>query len=322
MNVFTIVNCLVLTILAEGATMPAVLQSVTVKRDSHTSTATALREATFWLEAKSQQLLRQSRAAMNNGAPAFMPQAGGHYRAFWLRDYAYMLEGCPEAFTHDEMKSSLLTFVGGLSTNGASVDHVNFDGTIDYGSLATNAVADGSMFTIDVAWRTYHQTRDKALLKQVIGKLVQTMNAVPIDPGSNGLVYINPNLPWDRMAWGFTDTVRETGDVLMCSLLYVRACNQLAELLTAAGQGNQAASWRSTAAKTTASIRSVFWNPSIGLFNAATVRCNQPDIMGSAFAVHIGVATPEQATVIANYFNKNYDSLVVAGQVRHLPAGI
>ena len=283
------------------------------------STATALREATFWLEAKSQQLLRQSRVAMNNGATAFIPQAGGGYRAFWLRDYAYMLEGCPEAFTHEEMKSSLLTFVGGLNTNGASVDHVNFDGTIDYGSLASNPVADGSMFTVDVAWRTYQQTRDIALLKQVIDKLVQTMNAVPMDPIGNGLVYIDPNLPWDRMAWGFTDTVRQSGDTLMCSLLYVRACNQLAELLTAVGQGSHAASWRTAATMTTASIQSVFWNPSIGLFNAATVRCNQPDIMGSAFAVHIGVATPEQAAAIANYFNKNYDSLVVAGQIRHLP---
>jgi beta-mannosidase len=278
-----------------------------------------LREATYWLEAKSQQLVRQSRSAMNDGTPAFIPQAGGGYRAFWLRDYAYMLEGCPEAFTHQELKSSLLTFVGALSTKGASVDHVNFDGTNDYGSLATNPVADGSMFTVDVAWRTYQQTRDVALLKQVIGKLLRTMNAVPLDPNGNGLVYIDPKLSWDRMAWGFTDTVRQSGDTLMCSLLYVRACGQLAELLTVVGEDSQAASWRTAAKKTTASIRSVLWNSAVGLFNAATVRCNQPDIMGSAFAVDIGVATPEQATTIANYFNSNYDAIVVAGQVRHLP---
>ena len=74
---------------------------------------TSLSEATYWLEAKSQQLVRQSRSHDDNGTSAFIPQAGGGYQAFWLRDYAYMLEGCPEAFTTQEMKDSLLTFVGG-----------------------------------------------------------------------------------------------------------------------------------------------------------------------------------------------------------------
>jgi len=41
---------------------------------------------------------------MNDGTAAFAPQAGSTaYNAFWLRDYAYMLEGCPEAFTPKEM---------------------------------------------------------------------------------------------------------------------------------------------------------------------------------------------------------------------------
>jgi hypothetical protein len=286
---------------------------------------TNLSEATFWLEAKSQQLLRQSRTIMNNGTAAFIPQAGGGYQAFWLRDYAYMLEGCPEAFTAQEMKNSLLTFIGGLSDSGAGVDCVSFDGTPIYkpggGTLGENPVADGSMFTVDVAWRTYQQTNDNVLLQQVIDKLVQTMNAVPLDPNGNGLFYIDPNVYWDRCPWGFTDTIRESGDNLMCSLLYVRACNQLADLLTAAGRSSEAASWRTAATNTTSSIQSVLWNSSVGLFNAATVQCNQPDIMGSAFAVQIGVATPAQTTAIANYFNTNYNSIVAAGQVRHLPGG-
>ena len=63
---------------------------------------------------------------------------------------------------------------------------------------------------------TYQQTHDTALIQQVIGKLVQTMNAVPLDPNGNGLVWINPNVSWDRTPWGFQDGEQETGDNLMC----------------------------------------------------------------------------------------------------------
>jgi autotransporter-associated beta strand protein len=282
---------------------------------------TSLNEANYWLEAKAQQLIRQSRTTMNNGTSAFIPQAGGGYGAFWLRDYAYMLEACPEAFTPQEMKNSLLTFVGGLSASGAGVDNVGFNGVPSYlpGGSSTQPVADGSQFTVDVAYLTYQQTHDTALLQQVIGKLVQTMNAVPMDPNGNGLVYLNS--PWNRCPWGFTDTVQETGDTLMCSLLYIQSCNQLASLLGTLGQSSSAAAWQAAAAKTTASVQSVFWNSSTGLFNAATGQCNQPDIMGSAFAVQTGVATSSQSMAIANYFDANYNSIVAAGQVRNLPGG-
>jgi hypothetical protein len=47
-------------------------------------------EAGVWLEGQSFQLTRGSRATMQNGTAAFMPQAGAGYNAFWLRDYAYI----------------------------------------------------------------------------------------------------------------------------------------------------------------------------------------------------------------------------------------
>ncbi|HEX3988263.1 MAG TPA: hypothetical protein VHZ30_02455, partial [Verrucomicrobiae bacterium] len=57
----------------------------------------------------------------------------------------------------------------------------------------------------------------------------------------------------------------------------------------------------------------------IGLFRAATASCRQPDIWGSAFAVWLDVATPQQAKVIAKYFKDHYSELVQRGQIRHLP---
>lgn len=281
-------------------------------------------EAGVWLEGKSIQLIRNSRVAMNDGTAAFLPQAGAGYDAFWLRDYAYMLEGSPEAFNDTELRNACLTFVNALRNDGAGVDCVRFDGTPiympGYGSMGTNPVADGSQFTVDVAWRTHQRLKDASLLNQIIDPLVKTMNAVPRNPVT-GLVYIDPTKEWDRCPYGFTDSIRKTGDELFCSLLDVRASRELADLLDAAGRSSEATTWRTAADAKTAAIRNTFWDSTTGLFNAATVQCKQPDIWGSAFAVQLGVATAEQSQTIAQYLKDHYAEIVQNGQIRQLPGG-
>ena len=281
-------------------------------------------EAGVWLEGKSLQLIRNSRIAMQDGTSGFLPQAGAGYSAFWLRDYAYMLEGSPEAFTDTELKNSCLTFINALRSDGAAVDCVKSDGTAiykpGYGTMGENPVADGSQFTVDVAWRTYRRLQDTGLLNRIIDPLVKTMNAVPRD-STTGLVHIDPTKAWDRCPYGFTDSVRKTGDELFCSLLDVRASRQLADLLDAAGRSAEATTWRNAAEYKAGAIRDTFWDSSTGLFNAATMRCKQPDIWGSAFAVQLGVATTAQSKTIAQYFKEHYSDIVQNGQIRQLPGG-
>ena len=297
-----------------------------------------LNEAAFWLEGKTQQLVRGSRATMPDGTSGFEPAASGFYPCFWTRDYAYMVEGCPEAFTPAELKNACYTLVNAIRSDGYAVECINvknghkyyrpgYDAANAYG---VNPTADNSQFTVDIAWRTYQITKDAAVLNKVcrsngrtiIDNLVTEMKMVP---RRQGMVYIDPKLPWDRSPYGFTDSVKKTGNELYCSLLDVRAGNELADLLTVVGRTGEAATWRAAAAAETAAIQTTFWNSSYtasnpGLFNAATVKCNQFDVWGSAFAVQLGVATPAQAASIANYFNKNYSTLVLLGQIREIPA--
>ena len=159
---------------------------------------TSLSEATSWLEARAQQLVRQSRTTMNNGTSAFIPQAGGGYDAFWLRDYAYMLEGCLNAFSNKELTASCRVFVNAMRKDGAGVDCVKLDGTPIYqpagGSMGANPVADGSQFTVEVAWYTWQKTGDRQWLSGIIDKLAKTMKAAPRNP-QTGLVYIKPGDP-------------------------------------------------------------------------------------------------------------------------------
>lgn len=287
--------------------------------------ADTLASSVAWLQKRSSQMIRDCRRTTRSGIAAFPPQVGGGYEAFWLRDYAYMLEGNSAAFSDKELKDSYRFFLAGQRVDGAMVDCIKFDGTPcympGYGTIGRNPVADGSQFTVDVAWHTFQKTRDTNLVRQTVDALIKGMKAVPRNPAT-GLVYVKPGPEHDRCPYGFTDAIRKQGDELFCSLLLVQASRQLSDLLEIANRKEEAAYWRRGAQQVAGKVREVFWDTKAGLFRAATLVCNQPDIWGSAFAVYIGVTTTNQAQRVAWYFKDHYREIVKRGQLRHLPAGM
>ncbi len=264
----------------------------------------ALSEAVAWLEQEADRIIRASVRSMQDGTAAFPPQVGIGYEAFWLRDYAYTVEGSEQSFSDRELVEACRCFVRAIREDGAGVDCVKFDGTPiykpGYGSMGENPVADGSQFTVGVAWHAWRRTRDAQLLDEVIDPLVKTLRAVPLNPETH-LVRIDPGRPWDRCPYGFTDTTRKTGDVLFDSLLYVQACRQLAELLHEGGRSEEAWQWEEAGRQCTVNISKTFWDPQAGLFRAATVKCREHDLWGSAFAVWLGVADDDQSAAVAAY---------------------
>ena len=82
--------------------------------------------------------------------------------------------------------------------------------------MGENPVADGSQFTIDVAWHSLMKTENTDHLKRIIDSLVKTLEAVPRNPDTH-LVHIIPGEVQERCPYGFTDTVGKQGDVLFCS---------------------------------------------------------------------------------------------------------
>ncbi|MFC1636295.1 hypothetical protein ACFL5Z_15800, partial [Planctomycetota bacterium] len=147
-----------------------------------------------------------------------------------------------------------------------------------------------------------------------------SMKAVPRNP-KTGLVHIK-DTEWDRCPYGFTDTVQMQGDVLFCSLLYVEAGRRLSDLLSAVDRKDDAIRWKQEADAIARSIRQVFWDSQTGLFRAATIRCREHHIWGSAFAVYLGIADDNQSGAIARYFKDNYSQIVQKGQIRHLPGDV
>lgn len=278
-----------------------------------------------WLETESSRMIHAARRKMKNGVVAFPPQVGTGYEAFWLRDYAYTLEGSVNAFSEKELMDALRLFVRNISDAGAGVDCVKFDGTPiykpGYGTMGKKSVADGAMFTVDVAWLTWQRTCNKKILKKYVQSLVYAMQHVPRNPDTH-LVHIEPGEERERCGYGFTDTVNKQGDVLFSSLLFVQACRQLTDLLNLSGENVAAMYWEEEGVLVEENIRDIFWDAKTGLFRAATLRCREHDIWGSAFAVFLGVADMNQSMHIGQYFKSHYDEIVYHGQIRHLPGGV
>ncbi|NOY79421.1 MAG: hypothetical protein GXP31_00300 [Kiritimatiellaeota bacterium] len=295
------------------------LLSELAAQDGH-ATPMDFTQSVIWLEAKARELVRASQRDMANGVHAFPPQVGPGYNAFWLRDYSYMIETCADALTEKELVDACRLFADAVREDGAGVDCVRFSGEPVYkpgmGTMGRNPVADGGQFTVNVAWVTWRRTRDRNLLNHVLPALCKTLEAVPRNPAT-GLVHITPGEGRDRCPYGFTDTIGKQGDVLFCSLLYIQASRRLADLLRAAGQVTAAESRDKEAEKLVARVRSTFWDPKTGLFRAATVRCREPDIWGSAFAVYLNVASEPQARSVGVYFRDHYAEICQRGQVRH-----
>ncbi len=316
---------LLLAVRIPAARAAAPSTSAAAPQRSTTRPPRSLREAVAWLEVKSFEMIRACRRTMANGVAAFPPQVGTGYEAFWLRDYAYMLEGKIEAFTWQELQEACDVFLEAQRSDGAMVDAVKFDGTPVYmpgmGTLGLHPVADGSQFAVSVAWHTCLRTRDTARARAALPKLIRAMDAVPRNPAT-GLVHIRPGDPQDRCPYGFTDTVRKQGDELFCSLLLVEADRRLAGLLRFVNRNDEARARESDADRVADAINRVFWDEQVGLYRAATVRCREHDIWGSAFAVRLDVADVTRSRRIAAYFKEHYHEIVKRGQVRHLPGGV
>ena len=181
-------------------------------------------------------------------------------------------------------------------------------------------MADGSQFTVGVAWHTFRRVQDRALLQRIIDRLVKAMQCVPRNPAT-GLVHIRPG-GYDRCPYGFTDTVREQGDVLFCSLLQVEASRRLADLLAAVGRPADA---EATAPRGGPSggehSRRVLGQivRSVPRRDGAVQRARY---LGIGLCRLSGRSVGRTVAGRGTYFQRHYDQLVQCGQIRHLPGGM
>ena len=279
------------------------------------------------------------------GGTVIRPGGRDCYPAFWIRDYAMSLES--GMVTAGEQRHMLLLTSshqqdtlwelpsGSVVPPGSIPDHISFGnkpifypGTLEdyegqggprWGKFPS---LDDAFFFIHMAAYYIEQTGDRDILNEMDrGKTLMTrMQEAYVMPPyheDTGLVYADENAR--GVTFGFVDTIVHTGDLLFCSLLKLRAAEELAEFARIVEDGDRVAHYEGEALRLRAAIDAAFALDS-GLFNASTGLSAQPDVWGTAFGVYIGAFSRERTQRACEKLAQSYreGTLSWKGNVRHV----
>lgn len=287
------------------------------------ASAARLEDDEKWLHRRALEIIRAGSRPGKDGVRIFTPDASGGYGAFWVRDWSYSLEGCPEAFTRQEVRRGYLFLAAAQRADGCMPDRVRADGTGVYSPgpeqhpLSAHGSTDQSPFMVLVChqyWTRYH---DLDLFRRTAAALEKAMRFTPRNPDTGLVTIPDPAL---FRPYSFMDSVPLTGDEQFSSVLFWDACRKLAAMFAADARPEKAEIWRREADRVRTGL-STLWDDRTGAFVAASEHWRQPSVWGSVFAVYTGAATPAQCDRIASFCIDHYPLLVKRGQIRHLLKG-
>lgn len=246
------------------------------------------------------------------------PDGVGNYKALWTRDFYYMVEYAGDLMDPSEIKASIHYLINGQREDGCMPDRVNIDGKPVYSPgpdnnpMADHALDNGPFMALLVC-SYVNQFEDAILFRAVEARLRKGLDF--INRAESGLVNNDPENP--QCVYGFTDTVKKTGNLLFSSLLYFKACKEMEALCRKYDNGDPE-TYKVRAENIQKSIYTLLDEKS-GLFWAADKDCKQIDIWGNAYAVYVGITSGKQSKKISDYLIQNADQIFMNGQLRHLP---
>jgi hypothetical protein len=284
------------------------------------------------------------------GFTLIMPGGRGSYPAFWIRDFAMSLES--GFVTAQEMLNHLR--LTARAQNGPAArqlkhglivpphaipDHINFDGGAvfypgtyasgdDQGTGAYGILppVDDHYEFVHIAWCLFRTTgRTDFLLEPIDGvpllERLAAAFAAPRTEPQTGLVVTDA--AQRAVGFGFCDAIYFTGQMLFPSLLRYRAAGQLAGLHQALEQPERASHYREIQQRIAGSLLPVFGDPARlqGWLMAATQVGRQPDVWGTAYALHLGAITGTAAQRAADTLSDaaRRQTIVFQAAVRHVP---
>jgi len=272
-----------------------------------------------WLRSYTAALVDTNRSLYKDGRTVFYCDAEKHYGLMFTRDFAYFVEFAGDLMTPKETSGFLEFLLAGQRADGCIPDRITVAGEPIYSPgppkkpMADHALENAS-FLVSAFCRYVERTGDLDFLRRHESALRRSLDH--INRAENGLVYNRPENP--QCVYGYTDTVRKTGHLLMESALYYEACSQMATLCRKAGVGEPDEYLR-RAGLIKKNIGRL-WDRDSGAFYAADDLCRQYDVWGTAFVIDRNLATKEQEQRALSFLVNNYDRYMQKGQVRHLLA--
>lgn len=275
-----------------------------------------------------------------------LPSGDEKYGSFWIRDCAMMAES--GLLPLDVFKSYIEIF-SACGQNGnkridlenglvippyALADHINYDGGAVYypgcGDSGNNQgdgtfgiyppFCDNYFYVIMVgAYIKYGGDRDildeeysGILLSERLEKAFEGYN---IDKKTLLCCCEEVNFTID---WGFVDTVKKSGKLLMASILRHNAAKALAYIFDSVPEKKEKYLKLSETIKN--NIIYTFYDKESGWFYSATGICHQYDVWASAYAVFSGI-TDNEKTLKALYDAYKNGTATNSGYVRHILKG-
>lgn len=271
------------------------------------------------LEKLAQQCLEAARVEASDGTIIYEPDGSGHYSGIYMRDFCYAVEGAGYLMAPEEIAAAIDYLFSRQREDGLMPNRVDPDGAAIYVVNARNPAlgrppTDNAQFAVKLVKAYVDLTGDYDFFRERRNALMDAMATVPLS--EDALVFVDPNEP--HSAYGFTDTVAKTGEVLFSSLLYWEVCLLLANMAQEAEDHDTAHDWFE-AAERHAKALPEFLDDRTHMFRAATGDCDQVDLWASAYAGVIRAASKSQTRHIAEFFFDHYDDCILRGCVRHLP---
>lgn len=271
-----------------------------------------------WLVEATRKQLTGCQLAAHDSTRLYTPDGVGSYAALWIRDFCYMVENAFELIPPEDIEAAILYLLAGQRTDGCIPDRVQADGLAVYsagpvGNPLGDPPTDNSPFMVKLVAEYVNNTGDLAFFQQNAAKLVAAMNFTT--RSEKGLVWINPQKP--HSAYGFTDTIQKTGELLFSSLLYWEACTQLVALFQKTNQFELRDDFQKRAMLIEKNLDAL-WDAQSGMFFAASIDCRQIDVWGNAYAIYIGFPLGTKKEQMISFLEQNFAKYVYKGQIRHL----
>ncbi len=293
---------------------------------------------------------RDGRGPNTTGIAIITP--GGHYPAFWIRDFSMSADcgliGSEEIHAHLRLVArhqaadrERRLASGAIVPAHAIPDHINLDDTAVYypGSYSSGedqgAPPNGPLPPVDdhfcfihLAWVLWRISRDAGFLEErilgrgMLERLDLAFHAVTTDPLTGAVVTDEQRR---AVGFGFQDSVHLIGEMSFATLLRWQAARELADLHETRGDRTRAEDYRRLADQIARSIAPVFTNATgDGWLMAATRVGRQPDVWATLFALHLGVLPPQAADrarrTVADAVRAPGNAIECEGGVRHVPS--
>ncbi len=271
------------------------------------------------LEGLARRCLEAARVEASDGTIIYQPDGSDKYSGMYMRDFCYAVEGAGHLLRPEEIAAAIDYLFDRQREDGLMPNRVDPDGTAIYVVNERNEAlaqppTDNAQFAVKLVKAYVDLTGDYVFFLERRNALMDAMQTVPLS--EDALVFVDPSHP--HSAYGFTDTVAKTGEVLFSSLLYWEACLLLASMAQEAEDHDTAHTWFETAERVGRVLHELL-DDRTRMFRAATGDCRQVDLWGSAYAGVIRAATKSQTRRIAEFFFDNYEDCILRGCVRHLP---